>query len=106
MTLSTCGAVTPWSCRISRRLRSSASADGKLSGTAVALDEAGATTLAGELADADFAIRSVERKPYTRKPYAPFRTSTLQQEAGRKLRFTAQRTMRVAAITSVRNQSG
>ena len=45
---------------------------------------------------ADFAVRSIEAKPYTRRPYAPFRTSTLQQEAGRKLGFTAQRTMSVA----------
>ena len=43
-----------------------------------------------------FAVRSVEDKPYTRKPYAPFMTSTLQQEAGRKLRFSADRTMRTA----------
>ena len=40
--------------------------------------------------------RSVESKPYTRRPYAPFRTTTLQQEAGRKLGFTAQRAMSVA----------
>ena len=40
--------------------------------------------------------RGVESKPYTRRPYAPFRTTTLQQEAGRKLGFTAQRTMSVA----------
>ena len=39
---------------------------------------------------------SVERKPYRRSPYAPFRTSTLQQEAGRQLRFSADRTMRAA----------
>jgi DNA topoisomerase-1 len=70
--------------------------DGQLKGRAVALDEAGATTLADELADADFSIRSLERKPFTRKPYAPFRTSTLQQEAGRKLRFSSQRTMATA----------
>jgi DNA topoisomerase-1 len=38
----------------------------------------------------------VESKPYTRRPYAPFRTTTLQQEAGRKLGFTAQRTMSIA----------
>ena len=43
-----------------------------------------------------FEVRSVEDKPYTRKPYAPFMTSTLQQEAGRKLRFSAQRTMQTA----------
>ena len=41
-------------------------------------------------------VRSVEEKPYTRRPAPPFMTSTLQQEASRKLRFTAQTTMRVA----------
>ena len=41
-------------------------------------------------------VRSVESKPYTRRPYAPFRTTTMQQEAGRKLGFTAQRAMSVA----------
>ena len=41
-------------------------------------------------------MRSVDEKPYTRRPAAPFMTSTLQQEAGRKLRYTAQTTMRVA----------
>ena len=49
-----------------------------------------------ELRDRPFAVRSVEEKPYTRRPAAPFRTSTLQQEAGRKLRFSSQTTMRVA----------
>ena len=43
-----------------------------------------------------FAVRSVEEKPYTRRPAAPFMTSTLQQEASRKLRFSSQTTMRVA----------
>ncbi|MCU1460184.1 MAG: topoisomerase [Acidimicrobiales bacterium] len=62
----------------------------------VVLDESGAVGLAGRLADADFAVRSVDEKPYKRSPYPPFMTSTLQQEAGRKLRFTAQRTMQVA----------
>ncbi|MGH9164463.1 MAG: DNA topoisomerase, partial [Acidimicrobiales bacterium] len=38
----------------------------------------------------------VEEKPYRRSPYPPFMTSTLQQEAGRKLRFSSQRTMQVA----------
>ena len=38
----------------------------------------------------------MEEKPYTRRPYPPFMTSTLQQEAGRKLRFTSERTMSVA----------
>ena len=41
-------------------------------------------------------VSSVEQKPYTRKPYAPFMTSTLQQEAGRKLRFSSERTMSIA----------
>ncbi len=62
----------------------------------VLLDEAAAAQLASELNEADFAVRSVERKPYTKKPTAPFRTSTLQQEAGRKLRFAAARTMSIA----------
>ena len=43
-----------------------------------------------------FTVRSVDEKPYRRSPYPPFMTSTLQQEAGRKLRFTAQRTMSTA----------
>ena len=45
---------------------------------------------------ADFSVRSVERKPYRRSPYAPFRTTTLQQEASRKLGFSAKYTMSVA----------
>jgi DNA topoisomerase-1 len=60
------------------------------------LDEADANALARGLVDATLAVSSVEEKPYTRRPYAPFMTSTLQQEAGRKLRFTADRTMRTA----------
>jgi DNA topoisomerase-1 len=60
------------------------------------LDEDGARGLAERLGGASFAVRSVERKPYSRKPSPPFMTSTLQQEASRKLRFTAQTTMRIA----------
>jgi DNA topoisomerase-1 len=60
------------------------------------LAEADANRLAQGLQGRDFAVVSVEEKPYTRKPYAPFMTSTLQQEAGRKMRFTSERTMRVA----------
>ena len=71
-------------------------ADGKLKGAAKALDEASARRLAEALEGRDLAVESVESKPYTRKPYAPFMTSTLQQEAGRKLRFSADRTMRGA----------
>jgi DNA topoisomerase I len=62
----------------------------------VVLDEQRATGLAQALDGRPFTVRSVDEKPYTRRPAAPFRTSTLQQEAGRKLRFSAQTTMRVA----------
>ncbi len=76
-------------------------ADGQLKASASkesarALDEASARRLAEALQDRNLAVESVESKPYTRRPYAPFMTSTLQQEAGRKLRFTADRTMRSA----------
>ncbi|WP_405733760.1 type I DNA topoisomerase [Streptomyces sp. NBC_00028] len=60
------------------------------------LDEAGARALAAALENTDFAVRSVESKPYRRSPYAPFRTTTLQQEASRKLGFGAKATMQVA----------
>ncbi len=60
------------------------------------LEPAIAATLADELAGAPFTVVAVERKPYTRRPYAPFRTATLQQEAGRKLRFATRRTMSAA----------
>jgi DNA topoisomerase I len=71
--------------------------DGALRGRDVLhLDDVAANVLAAGLRDADFAVRSVERKPYRRSPYAPFRTTTLQQEASRKLGFGAARTMRVA----------
>ncbi|MGW3103142.1 type I DNA topoisomerase [Streptomyces sp. NPDC001100] len=60
------------------------------------LDEANARALAAALENTDFAVRSVESKPYRRSPYAPFRTTTLQQEASRKLGFGAKATMQVA----------
>ena len=63
----------------------------------VHLDEKAARELTDGLTDQDFTVRSVEAKPYTRKPYPPFMTSTLQQEAGRKLRLLiAGRTMAAA----------
>ncbi len=62
----------------------------------VLLDEDQAKALADSLRSASFEVDSVESKPYSRRPYAPFRTTTMQQEAGRKLGFTAQRTMSVA----------
>ena len=70
--------------------------DGRLKGSAAALDEASARRLAESLDGRPFIVESVESKPYTRRPYAPFMTSTLQQEAGRKLRFSSERTMRSA----------
>jgi len=69
---------------------------GDVSKEVVVLDEASATELAAGLRGAQLSVASVEEKPYTRRPYAPFMTSTLQQEAGRKLRFSAERTMRIA----------
>ena len=62
----------------------------------VRLDEETARALAGRLEEAAYRVRSVDERPYRRKPAAPFRTATLQQEASRKLRFSAQTTMRVA----------
>ncbi len=62
----------------------------------VILDEVGATSLASSLQGAQLSVASVEEKPYTRRPYPPFMTSTLQQEAGRKLRFSSERTMSIA----------
>ncbi|MFJ4278598.1 type I DNA topoisomerase [Streptomyces massasporeus] len=60
------------------------------------LDEANARALAAALEQTRFAVRSVESKPYRRSPYAPFRTTTMQQEASRKLGFGAKATMQVA----------
>ncbi len=62
----------------------------------VVLDEPQARQLATEFDDVELEVRSVERRPYTRNPYPPFRTSTLQQEASRKFRFGAARTMSAA----------
>jgi DNA topoisomerase I len=70
--------------------------DGKLRGEARQLDEEAARGLADGLQDSSFQVARVERKPYVRRPSAPFMTSTLQQEASRKLRFSAQTTMRLA----------
>ncbi|WP_112470552.1 type I DNA topoisomerase [Streptomyces triticisoli] len=60
------------------------------------LDEATARALAAALEHTRFSVRSVESKPYRRSPYAPFRTTTLQQEASRKLGFGAKATMQIA----------
>ena len=65
-------------------------------GGRVHLDRSGAEGLVRALDDTAFEIRSVEAKPYKRSPYAPFRTTTLQQEASRKLGMSASVTMSVA----------
>jgi DNA topoisomerase-1 len=70
---------------------------GAASGTGVVhLDRTRAEALVAGLHDTGFEVRSVESKPYRRSPYAPFRTTTLQQEASRKLGYGASRTMSIA----------
>jgi DNA topoisomerase I len=59
-------------------------------------DEATATAARAAIQSGTFSIRSIEKKPVKRNPSPPFTTSTLQQEAARKLGFTAQRTMQAA----------
>jgi len=60
------------------------------------LDGAAAAQLRDRLGGAQFSVKSVERKPYRRQPYAPFRTTTLQQEASRKLGYSTKYTMQLA----------
>jgi DNA topoisomerase-1 len=60
------------------------------------LGEDEATSVAEALVGQTFTVKSVTSRPFRRSPAAPFMTSTLQQEAGRKLRFSAQRAMQVA----------
>jgi DNA topoisomerase I len=72
-------------------------ADGSIKSAEVLhLDEEKARGLAQRLESASYKVKSVERKPYRRSPYAPFRTTTLQQEASRKLGFSSKYTMSVA----------
>jgi len=70
--------------------------DATLDEKLVRLDEEGARGLAERIREGAFTVRASDEKPYRRRPAAPFRTATLQQEASRKLRFSAQTTMRVA----------
>ena len=70
---------------------------GRLTGRdCVVVDESAARALATALEGVDYTVRSVVEKPGKRSPKAPFMTSTLQQEASRRFRWNAQRTMRVA----------
>jgi len=104
-TLTPAGASTPFTARLAR-LDGKKVASGRdfsdrgelKAADAVALDEQLATSLADALRDPSLTVTvtNVESKPYTRRPAAPFTTSTLQQEAGRKLRFTARQTMSIA----------
>ena len=72
-------------------------ADGNPTSTdVVVLDEPAARRLAGELDGGTAEVTSVTAKPYRRRPAAPFITSTLQQEAGRRLRLSASAVMRIA----------
>jgi DNA topoisomerase-1 len=64
--------------------------------TVRSLSEAEAASVATGLAKATPTVTSVSEKPFTSKPQPPFMTSTLQQEAGRKLRLSSQMAMRVA----------
>ncbi len=99
-TLSADGTEFPSSLRSVDGVRIASGSDfdenGELRKERRALTVDDATALASGLSGSEFTVTAVERKPYTRKPYAPFRTSTLQQEAGRKLKFGARRTMRAA----------
>jgi DNA topoisomerase-1 len=77
-------------------LRAATGSQADRNGVPLVLDGDSAGALARRLEDAAFAVASVERKPYRRAPYAPFRTTTLQQEASRKLGFSAKYTMSTA----------
>jgi DNA topoisomerase-1 len=59
-------------------------------------NEADASAARSDVEKGQFSVHAVETKPATRNPFPPFTTSTLQQEAARKLGFTASHTMRVA----------
>ena len=87
---------SPWTAAGSPRAATSPPPANCASADVLHLDAAAAAALAERLDDAAFSVASVERKPYRRSPYAPFRTTTLQQEASRKLGFSAKHTMSVA----------
>jgi DNA topoisomerase-1 len=70
--------------------------DGQLTGDVVVIDKARAEALVTELQDQPSEVKSVESKPYRRRPAAPFITSTLQQEASNKLKLSSAMAMRAA----------
>lgn len=69
---------------------------GKVEGDVVLLTEESCKSLVASCKGKDACVVSVENKPFTDKPAPPFTTSTLQQEASRKLGYTVKRTMQVA----------
>ena len=69
---------------------------GVLTADTLVLDEASANTIAKNLDKQKLVVTGVEAKPSTRKPYAPFTTSTLQQEASRRLGMSAKQAMDTA----------
>ncbi len=70
---------------------------GKIIGKSkVMLDEKKAKALEAAIKKNDFDITSIEQKPFVRHPEAPYTTSTMQQEAARKLHYSAKRTMQIA----------
>ena len=82
--------------RVARGADFTAQGELKPGATVVQLDRTKAEALATALHETTFEIRSVESKPYRRSPYAPFRTTTLQQDASRKFGYAASRTMSIA----------
>ena len=70
--------------------------DGKKLGTHAIADEAAALAIKARLEEAEYRIAAVEKRQARRNPAPPFTTSTLQQEASRRLGFGAARTMRIA----------
>lgn len=78
------------------RLHRIGSKKGEINNYGFCIDEKRATELTEEIKKHDFIVEKVQKRERQQKPVAPFKTSTLQQEASRKLRFTANRTMRVA----------
>ena len=67
-----------------------------LKASVVHLHQVGAAAVAEGIGRGEPRVAGVEDKPYKRRPAAPFTTSTLQQEASRKLRMNPRETMRVA----------
>ena len=70
--------------------------DGKKLGKLDLGDETSARAIEQAVKGQPFKVDSLESKPTKRHPYPPFRTSTLQQEASRKLGFSSSRTMQIA----------